>query len=235
MSVEDGHRLVVSGDDEYDWVSLKGQPIVWRRVWTELMLNLTEHHPYIDGSFYERNGVNDQKIDFGDYLSFAGGPLHVESGFGITQNYLYKFQLSYDYQHRVAGNFFAKIGSRYLDYAAGQVGVNTVGVLYYFGDNYVEADYGLSLTEARGLAQWGSGRINAVLTPRWTAWAGFAAGQRLYDIFPLPARDQEGDILFAGMDFRVIENLKMRAGFTYAEEAPAFVSRGVDGGLALRF
>lgn len=235
VSAQNDKKWIASSDYEYSFASLNGQPIVWRQWSNEFMYALKDHKPYLDFNYYERNGNENDAINFGDYIPFKDSLLHVETGFGINPDYLYRFQLSYEYQHKLAGGLYGKIGDRYFDYPVGNVLVNSAGLIYYFGESYLMADYDFSITESRGLAQWGTAKWNSQLTPKLDAWTAVAAGERLYDVIPLDASDEAGYILLIGADFRLIKDLKLRLGYSYSVEHPSFIKRSVDAGVALRF
>ena len=108
-------------------------------------------------------------------------------------------------------------------------------MIYYYGNHYLMADYNVSITEGRRDAHWATAKVNLELHQRVNAWFGVAAGERLFDIQTLPASEQEGFIFFWGINFRLLENMKIYGGYSYSEEQPNFIKRGFNGGLSLKF
>jgi hypothetical protein len=135
----------------------------------------------------------------------------------------------------LAGNLSWQAGYKYLNYSANDVHTAYPGLIYYFGDSYLGAFYNLSFTESRGAAQSALFKGNLALN-RWVdLWFGAAVGERLYDINVLKAVDQNGYVIYTGFDFKINANLRLRLGFTYGKEEPAFISRSIDYGLILKF
>jgi len=85
------------------------------------------------------------------------------------------------------------------------------------------------------MAHWATARANIAVQERFNVWAGVAAGRRLFDIHVLPAVKQSGFILSAGLDFRVFENVKLKASWSHSEERPNFIKRSLEGALSIRF
>ena len=191
--------------------------------------------PYIEITHHERDRVSDITIAPGAYFVFKNSSLHVENGFGLDADYIYRYQATVEYEHRLIKTLNWKIGGRYLHYKEGDTILVYPGFIYYFGNHYVTANYGFSLTEGRSDAHWGSAKANIALTPELTTYLGAAIGQRLFDIYPIEAAKQGGFILFTGMEYRIFDHVKIRAGYSHSEEKPNFIKRSIDGGLTLTF
>jgi opacity protein-like surface antigen len=107
-------------------------------------------------------------------------------------------------------------------------------LIYYFGNNYIAAYYNLSHTQNRGKAQWGTLKGNFAVNDRLSFWIGQAIGERLYDIWILPASKQYGYIYFCGVDLRVTKSLNLQLGYSYSRERPDFLKRSLEFGLSFK-
>ena len=68
---------------------------------------------------------------------------------------------------------------------------------------------------------------------RWSA--GVAYGQRLYDIYGLDAHEEDGYILFTGVNLKLYKGIRFRAGYSYSFEKPKFIKRSVNLALSAAF
>jgi len=96
-------------------------------------------------------------------------------------------------------------------------------------------DYGTTLTESRGVAQFGTIKGNFALTERLYLLVGAAVGRRLYDIFELPADQQFGYIIFSGLSYNLSSWATVRAGYSYGTEKPDFIKRSINTSVTLKF
>ena len=230
-----GKNILFDSSYEYSFVTLGARAVHWKLFTSRLMYMVRGQIPYVEVTQHERDRVSDVTIAPGAYFQFKNSSLHIENGFGIDADYIYRYQATVEYEHRLIQNLYWKIGSRYLHYKTGDVLLAYPGFIYYFGNHYITANYGFSLSEGRSDAHWGSGKINLALPYQINSFVGAAIGQRLFDIYPIEAAKQGGFILFTGIDYRIFENVKIRAGYSHSQEKPNFIKRSVDGGLAITF
>lgn len=230
-------RLFFSAYEEYSWINQGSSKGKWKLFTGNFAYSLNDALlPYVDVNAWERLGRYDQTVDAGTYIKFKDNSyLRTEIGFGTQLNYLYRYQTSLEYEHRLIKNYFANLGFRFLDYPDDNVYILSPGLRYYFGDHYLSAFYNLSSTEGRGIAQWGTLRGNFTVNDRLNLYLGTVVGQRLYDIFELDASEQFGYIGFSGIDFNVYKNFKLRLGGSYSMEKPAFRKRSLDFGGFVKF
>jgi len=227
----------LAGSVEYDSVHLApNRQVDWYASDVQLSLPLQGATPYVDLAYFQRDRVGDYALTAGSYFRLGTDTLQVEAGAGLGADFIYQFQTTAEYQYRLANNLYGKVRARYLRYgAAGDVWIGSpAGLIYYFGDNYVTADYDLSSTEGRGTAQWGSCKADFTINPRWGFYAGAAAGERLFDMSELPASLENGYILFTGIRFRVLKDAQLSTGVSYSEEQPTFVQRSIDVSLSIK-
>lgn len=234
--IQDG-ELFFSSFYEYSGVKQAGRKGQWR-----LFANTVGYAfangftPYLEVDSWDRFHNQDQLFNFGAYLKFRDfSSWHSEIGFGNDINYLPRFRLLEEYEHKLAGNLSWQAGFKYLHYPANHVYTVYPGLIYYFGDSYLSAFYNLSFTEGRGTAQSGLFKGSIALNKMLDFWFGGAVGQRLYDIDLLKASKQYGYFIFIGLDFKVTKNVKFRLGYSYGMEKPAFISRSVDYGVTIKF
>jgi YaiO family outer membrane protein len=227
----------LAGSFEYSSVHLsQNHQVDWYESDVQLSLPLKGATPYFDVAYYQRDGVGDYALTAGSYFKLGPDTLQVEAGAGLNVDFIYQFQSTVEYQYRLANNLYGKIRARYMRYdTAGDVWVGSpVGLIYYFGDNYVTADYDCSSTAGRGTAQWGSVKADFTVNPRWGLYTGAAVGERLFDMSELPASLENGYILFAGVRFRLLKDAQLTTGISYSEEQPTFIQRSIDVSLSIK-
>jgi YaiO family outer membrane protein len=230
-------HVYVAGSYEYSSVHLsQTRQVDWFASAVQLSLPLKQATPYVDVAYYQRDTIGDYALTAGSYFKLGTDILQVEAGAGLNIDFIYQFQTTAEYQYRLANNLYGKVRARYMRYeTAGDVWIGSpVGLIYYFGDNYVTADYDLSSTAGRGTAQWGSLKADFTLNPRWGLYVGAAVGERLFDMNELPASRENGFILFTGGRFRLLQNAQLSAGFSYSEEQPTFIQRSIDVSLSIK-
>jgi len=232
---EKKQNIIFDSSYEYSFVSIGARRIHWKLLSSRLMYFIRGQIPYLELNWHERDRVTDLTLAPGGYFQIGKTALHLETGFGLDTDYIYRFQTTVDIEHPIYKTLYWKVGSRYLHYESGDIFLIAPGLTYYFRDHYLTMNYGFSLTEARGDAHWGSIRANVVLHERFHVYVGSAIGERLFDISPVYANKQGGYIIFTGFNFNVFSNVKARAGYSYSEERPNFIKRSIDGGLTIRF
>ena len=230
-------QTYVSGNFEYDSVHLAlNNQVDWYASDVQISHVFTNATPYLDLAYYQRDGVGDYALTAGSYFKLGSDLLQVEAGAGLNIDFIYEFQSTVEYQYLLFHNFYWKMRARYMHYdAAGDVWVmSPAGMVYYFGDNYLTADYDFSSTAGRGTAQWGSIKADFTVSPRWGFYTGAAAGERLFDMSELPASMENGFILFAGCRFRFLNRAQLSTGVSYSQEQPTFIQRSIDAALSIK-
>lgn len=232
-------KLYFSSYEEYSWVNQGSRKGKWKLFTGNFAYSLNDALlPYIGVNAWERLSVYDKTIDAGVYIKFKDNSyLRTEMGFGTGLKYLYRYQTTLEYEHRLVKGYSANLGFRFLDYPSDgdNVYIFSPGLRHYFGNHYISAFYNASKTEGRGIAQWGTLKGNFTVNDRLNVYLGTAVGQRLYDIFELDASKQFGYIGFSGIDFNVYKNFKLRLGGSYSMEKPAFRKRSLDLGGSVKF
>jgi hypothetical protein len=220
---------------EPSFVVQGSRPGRWREITNRVGYKYKNILGYITMSQWNRFDVNNYTAHFGTYLTFPNSYAHAEVGWGWDVTYMYKFQSIIEYGHRIKNGLYWQVGYNFRNYAINDTYMVYPGLIYYFGDNYISADYGMTLTESRGVAQFGTVKGNFALGKRFSLLLGVAAGRRLYDIFVLPAREQFGYIIFSGLNFNVCPWAIARIGYSYGTEKPDFIKRSISTSLSLKF
>lgn len=210
---------------------------LWRTITTDLSVTINQRWtPYFEATASNRFQEQDYTWALGTYGKISEADyIQLETGFGTNRDYVYKWQASGEYNRKLAGNIFGVIGYRYRDNETSKVNSIYPGVIYYFGDNYASAYFNLAHTSNRGTARSVSLKSSVLIYRLFHIWLGASSGERVYDIHALPASDQEGYVIFYGVDFYVTKVLNIRLGSSYGREKPDFVIRSLDAGLAVRF
>jgi len=211
------------------------RPGRWREVTNRLGYKYRNIQGYAAISQWRRFDVNNYTAGIGSYVNFPNSYAHAELGWGWDVTYMHKFQSIVEYGHRIKNGLFWQAGYNFRHYQLNDNYIVYPGLIYYFGDNYVSADYGLSITESRNRAQFGTLKANFAIGKRLSLLMGTAVGERLYDIFELPARKQSGYIIFTGFQCNLCPWLAARVGFSYGTEKPDFIKRGANASLSIRF
>jgi YaiO family outer membrane protein len=225
---------------EYSWIKEGSRKGNWR-VFSNRVAYLKDNlqFVYLDSTAYDRLGVRDYSLDFGSYIKLRDGYIHGEAGFDPGPvHYIYKFKGLLEVEQRLVNNLFYNIDGRYLHHTednSGDVYVFSPALVYYFGNNYVSSGYGVSFTQHRDCAQFGTVQGNFALNERVHLWLGAALGERLFDIDILKSNKQFGSIFFGGTDINITRNITFRIGGSYSKERPSFIKRGVDFGLKMKF
>lgn len=211
------------------------RPGRWREITNRVGYKYRNIQGYAGLSQWSRFDVNNYTANIGSYINFPNSYAHVELGWGWDITYMHKFQSIVEYGRRIKNGLFWQAGYNFRHYQLNDNYIFYPGLIYYFGDNYVSADYGLSITESRNSAQFGTLKANFALGKRLSWLMGTAIGERLYDIFELPARKQFGYIIFTGLQFNLCQAIAARVGFSYGTEKPDFIKRGANVSLSIKF
>lgn len=211
------------------------RPGRWREITNTIGYKYRNLQGYATISQWNRFSVDNYTGHFGAYANFPNAFAHAEAGWGWDVTYMYKFQSIVEYGHRIKNGLFWQAGYQYRNYNANDTYMVYPGLIYYFGNNYVSTDYGMSLTESRGLAHFGTVKGNFALGERFSWSLGAAAGRRLYDIFERPARKQFGYIIFTGLNYDICKWLTARIGWAYGTEKPDFIKRSIFTSVSAKF
>ena len=191
---------------------------------------------YFSISEYDRLGNNDYTANFGSYLTFKDSYAHIETGFGWDVDYIYNFQAIAEYGHKLIKDVFWQVGYNYRAYHLSGDSHNFYpGLIYYFGEHYLSANYGMTWIEGRSMGEFGLLKGSFKITDFLRFYGGTAFGEWLYDIFGLPARTETGYIAFTGVNLNVYKGISCRVGCSYGTEKPKFVKRTLDFGLNVKF
>lgn len=207
--------------------------------WTELTNYVGYRYRDMQGYFsvsqLRRFDDKDYTANFGTYMKLANYYIHEEFGFGWDVKYIYRLQNILEVNHKLYKNLFWQAGYNYRAYFTGDTYLLYPGLIYYFGDNSVGVNYGLSFIESRGAAQYGILRSDIALTKflRWSL--GTAIGERLYDIYGLKASKEYGYIIFTAANLEIAKDISFRVGYSYGTERPHFIKRSLNLGLSLKF
>lgn len=208
--------------------------------WSEITNTFGYGHRNIRGyaslSRYDRFDDKDWTVNVGAYISMLNAYFHMETGFGWYTNYMYNFQQIVEYGHKLYKGLYWQMGYTFRGYReTGNSHILYPGLIYYFGDSYLSANYGANWIEARDTASFGTVKGDFAITKFLHFIAGTAFGERLYDIYGLDARQENGFILFTGLNWNIYKGLSARVGYSYSEEAPKFIKRSLNLGLSLKF
>ena len=186
---------------------------------------------------YSRLSNKDYTANLGTYVTIDQNQnFHIEGGVGWCVDYVYKMQLITEYSHRLYKNLFWRLGWNYRDNKTGTTNIIYPGLICYFGDHYISADWGTNIIEGRGIGYTGSFKGDFVITPFLHLTGGVALGERLYDTFGLAKPSAEyGYILFSGLNFIVFKDISAKVGASYSYENPKFIRRGMTFSLSVKF
>ena len=207
--------------------------------WTELTTLYAYIHrnirSYISISQLERFDDKDYTGNYGSYINMKNSYVHYEVGFGWKVDYIYKFQTILEYGHKLHENLFWQVGYNWRNYSIHDTHIVYPGLIYYFGDSYIGADWGVVYKEHSSTGYFGTFKGNFAITKLLNLYAGVAVGERLYDIYELKACKENGYILFTGLSYKFFKDWSARFGISYGTEEPKFIKRSLDLGLSLKF
>lgn len=190
---------------------------------------------YFSVSQLRRFNQRNYTANFGGYLTMKDAYAHFETGFGWNISYIYRLQDTIEYAHRIYKGLYGQLGYNYRAYSAGDNHLIYPGFTYYFGNNYISANYGAAIIESRGTGNMGMLKLNLAVNDRLNWWFGGAYGQWLYDIFGLPANDEFGYLLYSGFTVNINKWVCARIGYSYGTEKPKFLKRNLMYGLSFKF
>jgi len=232
-------KLIFNSYYEYSWIKQGQRKGDWKLLAETLAYRINDYiTPYIETDTWHRLGEKDYTISAGSYFRFKDSPsyLRTELGWGADIDYVYKFKSTTEYGHRLFGNLYGEFGYKFLNYTDNDVYIMYPGLVYYFGDSYVTLFYNNSITESRGMAQWGTIKGDLKINDRLDFFLGTAIGERLYDINDLSdASKQYGYIWFASFDYKLTKNINLRLGGSYSMEKPSFIKRSIDFAFVFKY
>ena len=192
---------------------------------------------YFYTDHYDRLNNKDYTANIGTYITIDENQnMHIEGGVGWAVDYIYKMQLITEYSHRLYKSLFWRLGWNYRDNKTGTTNVIYPGLICYFGDHYISADWGTNIIECRGIGYTGSFKGDFAITDFLRYWVGVAFGERLYDTFGLNKPSAEyGYILFNGLTLTIYKDISAKMGFSYGYENPKFIKRSLYCALSIKF
>ncbi|MDD5136551.1 MAG: hypothetical protein PHN63_04315, partial [Candidatus Omnitrophica bacterium] len=174
--------------------------------------------------------------NFGSYINMKNSYLRLETGFGWNVNYTYNFQTITEYAHKLIKDVFWQVGYNYRAYENSGDSHNVYpGLIYYFGDHYIAANYGIGWIESRDDSHFGMIKGNFRITDFLRLYGGTAFGERLYDIFGRAAHSETGYIVFTGVSLDVYKGISCRVGCSYGTEKPKFIKRSLNFDAMVKF
>lgn len=208
--------------------------------WSELTTTFGYSHKNVQGYFnvqqWDRIGNNDYTANWGAYLNFKDSYARMETGFGWDIDYMHDFQAIAEYGHKLIKTVYWQVGYNYRMYRrSGDSHTMYPGLIYYFGDSYISANYGAGWIESRDAANFGTVRGSFAITSFLKLFAGAAFGERLYDIYGKSARKEPGYILFIGINSKLYKGISWRIGYVYGAEQPKFQKHGMHYALMVKF
>ncbi len=181
--------------------------------------------------FHEKDYTN----SLGAYFNLNNYYIHEEVGAGWDVDFIYKFQNILEISHKLYKNLFWQIGYNYRNYSYNDNYLGYPGLIYYFGDNYISANYGATHIESRGTGQFGTLKGSFALNNRLRWSLGTSIGQWLYDIYGLSPEKEYGYIGFTMFNIQLFRGLNLGLGYSYSMENPKFIKRSFDCSLSLEF
>lgn len=211
--------------------------------WNELDYTFGYIHKNITGYMVmtqqERFDNKNNTAGWGAYINMDKNQYaHIECGMGWGgKMFLYQLQSIAEYGHRLYENLFGQISHTYRSYRGDAADTHLVapGLIYYFGDSYISANYGASYMEHNDTASLGVFKGDFAITKflRWNC--GLAVGGRLYDILGKDAKDEQGYILFTGITINLYKGINCRFGYIYGTEEPKFIKRSIYYAVSAKF
>jgi len=207
----------------------------WDELTNSILYRKGDIAGYVSISKLQRFSERDYTANMGAYFKLGEYLLHEEFGWGWDVDFIYKLQNIVEVSHKLKNNLYWQFGYNYRAYIVNDTHLMYPGLMYYFGDNYIGVDYGLSVINSRGLAQYGVIKSDFAIN-KFLHWSlGAAIGERLYDIFGIDASKEYGYIIFTGANLNVTKDLNFRIGYSYGSENPKFIKRSLNLALSLKF
>ena len=230
-------RWFANSYNELGWVTQGNRQGMWTLLSNQASCAVTKWlMPYVGVDVWNRLGQRDNIITGGAYFKFKDKSyLRAEMGWGADITYVYRWQATLEYEHPLYKGLSGNISGRYLNYPVNDVWIQSPGLRYYFKDHYIGVAYNVAETMSRGTAQSVAVKGHYAFCEWFNLEAGTAFGERVYDIFELPASKQYGYILFTRGEVHISKNLSAQVGFAYSHERPSFIKRDLTLGLSLKF
>ena len=210
-----------------------------RGEWTEVTgwLGRKQNNINVYASFSQlkRFSEKDYTGNAGLYLKFKDYYIHEELGPGWDVDFIYKFQNIAELSHKLYKNLYWQLGYTYRHYPINDTHLVYPGLIYYIGDSYIRADYGLSRIESRGTGQFGALKGSFAVNKRLRWDVGTSVGEWLYDIYGLSAKKEYGYILYTMFNFEVTKDVRLSLGYSYGTERPQFIKRSLNVSLTANF
>ncbi len=207
--------------------------------WSEMTATYGYKHGKVRGyggmTQYNRFDDKDYTAFIGAYINLPDSYVHSEIGAGWYTDYIYNLLILNEYGHKLYKNVFWQIGYNFRTYATGNSHMLYPGLIYYFGDSYMSADYGSTWIEGRGQANFGNFRGDFAITDFLHLWGGVAVGQWLYDIYALSPAKEFGYILSGGVTIKAYKGISAKVGYSYSMEEPKFIKRSLILTLSAKF
>jgi len=208
--------------------------------WSEITETYGYKHGKVQGygsvTRYERFSNRDFTANIGAYFSFPDSYVHSEIGVGWYTNYIYNMMVLNEYGHKLYKSVFWQVGYNFRKYDnSNNSHMIYPGLIYYFGDSYMSANYGATIIEGRGTGSFGNFRGDFAITDFLHLWTGVAVGQWLYDIYGYDASKEFGYILSIGLTAKIYKGVSARVGYSYSTEEPKFIKRSLMFGLSAKF
>lgn len=208
--------------------------------WSEMTATYGYKHGKVQGygsvTRFERFSNRDFTANIGAYFNFPDSYIHSEIGVGWYTNYIYNMMVLNEYGHKLYKNVFWQVGYNFRKYDnADNSHMIYPGLIYYFGDSYMSANYGATIIEGRGTGNFGNFRGDFAITEFLHLASGVAVGQWLYDIYGLDPSKEFGYILSIGLTAKVYKGVSARVGYSYSTEEPKFIKRSLMFGLSAKF
>ena len=233
---ESKERIEISSYEEYSWVRQGSGKGHWN-VSSNRLAYIEDNIPvfYTDFDIYTRFSEVDYTFNFGSYYKSETGYIHGEIGFGADVDYIYRFRMVGEAEFKLIDTLNINVDGIYMNYESGDVLVTSPGLVYYFGNDYIGADFGISIIKNRFPAYFGTLRGYHHLNEHLGIWFNGALGERLFDIFEYDPSKQFGFIVGCGMQFTFSKNFIVRAGWSHSEENPSFIKQSIDLKATIKF
>lgn len=200
--------------------------------WTEMTgeVGYRQKNVTVYGSFtyLDRLREDDYTSNIGVYFNYKNYYFHEEFGNGWNISYIYRYQNILEVSHQLHKNLHWQMGYTFRRYKGYDTHIIRPGLIYYFGDHYVSADYGIiDIDNRNGVGQYVNMKGNFAVIKNLRASGGATVGEWLYDIYGLSARKESGYIMYAMLDYQLLKRVNLRLGWSYGTEKPKFIKRSL--------
>jgi len=208
---------------------------VWAEVDGWLGYKFDKVNTYAAFSQLRRFHEKDYTANLGAYFNLDNYSIHEELGAGWDVDFIYKFQNILEVSHKLYKNLFWQVGYNYRNYSTNDTYLVYPGLTYYFGDNYLSTNYGISHIESRGTGQFGTIKGSFAINKRLRWQVGTSIGQWLYDIYGFSPQKEYGYIAFTMFNIELFRGINLGLGYSYGTEKPHFIKRSFDCSLSYNF